>query len=110
MMFEDEAQRKKYIQEAVAKRLREIEEEITKKAAKIPTRAEVAARKKEVPKIGCVGHDCDVCQGKSRIKDHEIAETVNTLRDIALEFRDAQQLRARIADVLVPLLKKGTPL
>jgi hypothetical protein len=39
------------------------------------------------------------------IKDGEIAKVVNTLRDIAIEFHGAQQLRERIAQVVVPLLK-----
>lgn len=43
------------------------------------------------------------------MKDHEIAQTVNHLRDIAIQFHDAQQLRERIADVIVPLLKKEKP-
>lgn len=39
------------------------------------------------------------------MKDHEIAQVVNAIRDAALEFRDAQQLRERIARLVVPLLK-----
>jgi uncharacterized protein (DUF2267 family) len=38
------------------------------------------------------------------IKDHQIAETVNALRDVAVQFHDAQQLRERIAGIVVPLL------
>lgn len=41
-------------------------------------------------------------------KDHEIARAVNTLRDIAIEFHGAQQLRERIARVVVPLLKRAS--
>lgn len=40
------------------------------------------------------------------MKDHEIALLVNQIRDIAVECRDAQQLRCRIANVLVPVLKE----
>lgn len=42
------------------------------------------------------------------LKDHEIAQTVTTLRNIAVEFHAAQQLRERIAHVIVPILK-GPP-
>jgi hypothetical protein len=38
-------------------------------------------------------------------KDHEIAVTVNTLRDIAREFHDHESLRERIAQVAVPMMK-----
>ena len=40
------------------------------------------------------------------MKDHEIALLVNQIRDIAVECRDAQQLRCRIANALVPVLKE----
>lgn len=43
------------------------------------------------------------------MKDHQIAEVVNQLRDIALQFHGAQQLRERIAHVIVPLLKEPQP-
>lgn len=99
MMFEDEGSRKKHIRAAVAQRIREIEEE------------EVAAGKcKEAPKFKCVRPNCEICRGGRTIKDHEIAQAVNTLRDIAIEFHGTQQLRERIAEVLRPLFKKGTPL
>lgn len=39
------------------------------------------------------------------VKDHEIAQAVNQLRDIAIKFHDTQQLRERIAAVIVPLLQ-----
>lgn len=38
-------------------------------------------------------------------KDGAIAQIVNRLRDIALEFHDTQQLRERIAGIIVPVLK-----
>ena len=38
-------------------------------------------------------------------KDHEIAALVNKLRDVAIEFHGAQQLRVRIAEIVVPALK-----
>lgn len=40
------------------------------------------------------------------LKDHEIAAAVNQLRDIAIEFHGAQQLRERIAQVVTPLLRR----
>ena len=40
------------------------------------------------------------------LKDNQIAEVVNTLRDIAVEFHSTQQLRERIAHVIVPLLSR----
>lgn len=42
------------------------------------------------------------------MKDHEIAQMVNTLRDIAKEYASTEQLRERIAQVLVPILKGVT--
>lgn len=39
------------------------------------------------------------------MKDHEIARIVNILRDIAVEYGQTQQLRERIAQVIVPVLK-----
>lgn len=39
------------------------------------------------------------------LDDRKIADTVNQLRDIAIQFHGAQQLRERIAHVVVPLLK-----
>lgn len=39
------------------------------------------------------------------MKDHEIREIVNRLRDIAVLYHDTQQLRERIAGVIVPILK-----
>jgi hypothetical protein len=39
------------------------------------------------------------------IPDHVIRETVNQLRDIAIKYHAAQQLREQIAHVIVPLLK-----
>jgi len=39
------------------------------------------------------------------MKDHEIAQLVDALCDCAVEFRDAQQLRARIAALVVPALR-----
>lgn len=36
-------------------------------------------------------------------KDHHTAELVNRLRDVAIKFHDAQQLRERIAGVVRPL-------
>lgn len=41
----------------------------------------------------------------SVLKDHQIAALVKELRDIAIEFHGAQQLRERIAQVVVPALK-----
>lgn len=40
------------------------------------------------------------------VKDHEIAELVNRLRAIAMEFHDTQQLRDRIAREVVPMMKR----
>lgn len=39
------------------------------------------------------------------LKDGEIAKVVNDLRDVALQFHGAQQLRERIAHIVVPLFK-----
>lgn len=40
------------------------------------------------------------------MKDHEIAQLVNELRDIAIDFHATQQLRERIADVVLSPLKR----
>lgn len=40
------------------------------------------------------------------MKDHEIRETINELRDIAIKYHDSQQLRQRIAGVILPMVKK----
>lgn len=37
------------------------------------------------------------------LKDHEIARLINDLRDVAIAYRDAQQLRERIAMLIRPL-------
>lgn len=39
------------------------------------------------------------------MKDGEIAKIVNDLRDVAMQFQTAGQLRERIAQVIVPVLK-----
>ncbi len=41
-----------------------------------------------------------------RLKDHEIREAINQLRDIAIEFHETQQLRERIAHVVLSLIEK----
>lgn len=43
------------------------------------------------------------------MRDHVIRETVNKLRDIAIEYHATQQLRERIAHVIVPLLAGEEP-
>ncbi len=40
------------------------------------------------------------------MKDDQVAKTVNKVTKVAREFASTQQLRARIADVLVPVLKR----
>lgn len=40
------------------------------------------------------------------MKDHEIRETINKLRDIAIEWHDYEQLRDRIAHVILPMVAK----
>lgn len=41
------------------------------------------------------------------LKGHEVAALINRLRDIAVEFHSAQQLRERIAGEIRPLLIDG---
>lgn len=48
-------------------------------------------------------------QAQQPIKDHQIAQIVNQLRGIAIEFGGTQQLRERIAGVIVPVLKAQQP-
>lgn len=40
------------------------------------------------------------------VKDHEIREYINDLRDIALEFHATQQLRQRIHDLVMHMIKR----
>jgi hypothetical protein len=47
--------------------------------------------------------------GAVMLTKHEIALTVNRLRDIAKEYGQTQQLRERIAAVVVPLLSASKP-
>lgn len=42
------------------------------------------------------------------MKNHEIRELVNQLRDIAVEYRDTQQLREHIAHAVSAAIKPGT--
>lgn len=44
------------------------------------------------------------------LKDHQIRELVNQVRDIALQFHDHQSLRERLARVLVPVLRAARSL
>lgn len=44
---------------------------------------------------------------QSALRDDQIRELVNQLRDTAIQFRDAKQLRARIAGIIVPVLKSA---
>lgn len=41
------------------------------------------------------------------LKEHEIREVVNTVTATARAYRETQQLRARVADVLVPILRQS---
>ena len=49
--------------------------------------------------------DAKAQQEQPSIKDHEIAQLVNTLTKTAIDYRDAQQLRERISQLVVPVLK-----
>jgi hypothetical protein len=45
-----------------------------------------------------------------QLKDHQITQTVNALTAIARDYGHAQQLRERIAQIIVPILKgQGFP-
>ncbi len=48
-------------------------------------------------------------EGGARIKDHEIRQVVNDLRDIAVIYYSSQQLRERIAHVILSLLQVVVP-
>lgn len=39
------------------------------------------------------------------MKDHQISQIVNSIRDVCNEFNGTQQLRERIASLLVPVLR-----
>ena len=41
------------------------------------------------------------------MKDHEIAKLHNDLRDTAVKYKDAEQLRARLVSIVAPLVKKS---
>ena len=40
-------------------------------------------------------------------KDHEVRTLVNTLRDVAIQYSGTQQLRARIAEVVLPFVQRA---
>jgi hypothetical protein len=40
------------------------------------------------------------------VKDHEIAQLVNALRDTAVQFHDHDSLRERIAHLVVPAINR----
>lgn len=46
-------------------------------------------------------------QTPTPLKEHEIREVVNTVTATARAYRETQQLRARVADVLVPILREA---
>ena len=46
-------------------------------------------------------------QTPTPLKEHEIREVVNTVTATARAYRETQQLRARVADVLVPILRQS---
>lgn len=41
------------------------------------------------------------------LKDHEIRDAVNQLRDVARQYHNTQQLRSRIQEVVLPLFTRG---
>ena len=41
------------------------------------------------------------------MKDHEIAQLINKLRDVAVEFGHTQQLREQICSIINPIFKKN---
>ncbi|HHN5367034.1 TPA: hypothetical protein ACQ8UR_003905 [Escherichia coli] len=41
------------------------------------------------------------------MKDHEIRELINELRDVAIKYHGAQQLRSRIARVVCSAVRKN---
>ena len=41
------------------------------------------------------------------LKDHEIRDAVNQLRDVARQYHNTQQLRSRIQDIVLPLFTRG---
>ena len=43
------------------------------------------------------------------MKDHEIREATNELRDVAIKYRDAEQLRSRISGVVHSIVEKCKP-
>lgn len=47
--------------------------------------------------------------GAGPLKDHEIRDAVNQLREVAIQFHHTQQLRSRIQDIVLPLLTRGNP-
>ena len=46
---------------------------------------------------------------EQELKDHEIAQIVNNLRDIAVQYHNYECLREKIAGVIVPALKTTCP-
>lgn len=60
------------------------------------------------PSIPCAGQGVPAASAGG-LQDHVIRETVNQLRDIALKYHAAGQLREQIAHVIVPLLQNRAP-
>lgn len=58
--------------------------------------------------LGCLA-GVERAQQPAPLKDHQIAQTVNAVRDIAVKFHGHQSLRERIAEVLVPALQQPAP-
>lgn len=54
-------------------------------------------------------HFTAALQQPALLKDHQIAQTVNAVRDVAIKFHDHQSLRERIAEIIVPALQEQAP-
>lgn len=62
-------------------------------------------REKEALLLSVQGKDLILGNSIRRPKDHEIRDIVNCLTVTAREYSDTQQLRDRIAQIIVPVLK-----
>ncbi len=81
-------------------------------ATLLSVRGELASREAEIALLKKALMDAEAPQptptaqaAESVLKDHQIAALVNELRDIAVQYHGTQQLRERIAQVVVPALR-----
>jgi hypothetical protein len=82
----------------------ELRAELTKCRAELSKWTDVFGHLGTPDQVGNLWHDLN--NGK-HLKDHEIREMINSLRDIACRFHNHQSLRERIAHVVLDAMKRN---